>query len=109
MKKGSINFFSPEVNFKLDENGVPIEIKIKEIRESHNLIEELMLLANQIVAGHVKAKANKKTIPFVYRIHDLPDKEKIVEFSRFVKSLGYHFDPNSAGRSKRKRRRSGCK
>lgn len=99
MKKGSINFFSPEVNFKLDENGIPIEIKIKEVRESHNLIEELMLLANQIVAEHVKANANKKTIPFVYRIHDLPDKEKIVEFSRFVKSLGYHFDPNSANKS----------
>ncbi len=99
MKKGSINFYSPEVNFKLDENGVPIEIKIKEVRESHNLIEELMLLANQIVAEHVKAKANKKTIPFVYRIHDLPDKEKIIEFSRFVKSLGYHFDPNSANKS----------
>lgn len=99
MKKGSINFYSPEVNFKLDENGVPIEIKIKEVRESHNLIEELMLLANQIVAEHVKAKANKKTIPFVYRVHDLPDKEKIIEFSRFVKSLGYHFDPNSANKS----------
>ncbi|NJD21732.1 MAG: ribonuclease R [Melioribacter sp.] len=99
MKKGSINFYSPEVNFMLDENGVPIEIKIKEVRESHNLIEELMLLANQIVAEHVKAKANKKAIPFVYRIHDLPDKEKIIEFSRFVKSLGYHFDPNSANKS----------
>ncbi len=99
MKKGSINFYSPEVNFKLDENGIPIDIKIKEVRESHNLIEELMLLANQIVAEHVKAKANKKTIPFVYRVHDLPDKEKITEFSRFVKSLGYHFDPNSANKS----------
>ncbi|MCX6174428.1 MAG: ribonuclease R [Ignavibacteriales bacterium] len=99
MKKGSINFYSPEVNFKLDENGIPIEIKIKEVRESHNLIEELMLLANQIVAEHVKAKENKKAIPFVYRIHDLPDKEKIIEFSRFVKSLGYHFDPNSANKS----------
>ena len=99
MKKGSINFYSPEVKFKLDENGVPVDIKIKEVRESHNLIEELMLLANQFVAEHVKAKVNKKTIPFVYRVHDLPDKEKIVEFARFVKSLGYHFDPNSANKS----------
>jgi len=100
IKKGSINFFSPEVVFKLDENGTPVEIKIKEIRESHNLIEELMLLANQIIAEHVKAKANKKSISFVYRVHDLPDKEKITEFARFVKSLGYHFDPNSANKSK---------
>ncbi len=100
IKKGSINFFTPEVVFKLDKNGVPVEINIKEVRESHNLIEELMLLANQIVAEHVKPKANKKTVPFVYRIHDLPDKEKITEFARFVKSLGFHFDPNSANKSK---------
>jgi ribonuclease R len=100
MKKGSINFFTPEVVFKLDKNGVPIDIIIKEIKESHNLIEELMLLANQIVAGHIKAGANKKILPFVYRIHDLPDKEKVMEFARFVKSLGYHFDPNSANKTK---------
>ena len=100
IKKGSINFFTPEVVFKLDKNGVPVEINIKEVRESHNLIEELMLLANQIVAEHVKPKANKKTVTFVYRIHDLPDKEKITEFARFVKSLGFHFDPNSANKSK---------
>lgn len=100
IKKGSINFFSPEVVFKLDKNGVPVNIVIKEIRESHNLIEELMLLANQIVAEHVKPKPNKKAIPFVYRIHDLPDKEKIVEFARFVKSLGFHFDPSAANKPK---------
>lgn len=100
MKKGSINFFSPEVVFKLDQDGVPVEIKIKEVRESHNLIEELMLLANQIVAEHVQPKQNKIIVPFVYRIHDLPDKEKITEFARFVRSLGYHFDPNAANKSK---------
>ena len=100
MKKGSINFFTPEVVFKLDKNGVPIDIIIKEIKESHNLIEELMLLANQIVAGHIKAGANKKILPFVYRVHDLPDKEKVMEFARFVKSLGYHFDSNSANKTK---------
>lgn len=99
LKKGSINFYTPEVAFKLDGNGFPVEIKIKEVRESHNLIEELMLLANQIVAEHVKPKMNKQVVPFVYRIHDLPDKEKVIEFSRFVKSLGYSFDPNAANKS----------
>ncbi|HOI30648.1 MAG TPA: ribonuclease R [Melioribacteraceae bacterium] len=99
IKKGSINFFSPEVVFKLDESGIPVDIKIKEVRESNNLIEEFMLLANQIVAEHIKPLKNKIQIPFVYRIHDLPDKEKIIEFSRFVKSLGYSFDPNSASKS----------
>ncbi|MHB8930606.1 MAG: ribonuclease R family protein, partial [Melioribacteraceae bacterium] len=100
MSKGSINFFSPEVKFRLDKNGVPVEIKIKEVRDSHKLVEEFMLLANQIVAQHVQPKENKKTFPFVYRIHDLPDKEKILEFARFVKTLGYHFDPDSANKSK---------
>lgn len=100
IKKGSINFFSPEVVFKLDKNGIPVEINIKEVRESNNLIEEFMLLANQIVAGHVNPKQNKINKPFVYRIHDLPDREKIFEFARFVKSLGYSFDPNSANKSK---------
>lgn len=98
IKKGSINFFSPEVVFKLDKNGKPIDIKIKQIRESHNLIEELMLLANQIVAGHIKLESSNKSAPFVYRVHDLPDKEKITEFSRFVKSLGYSFDTNAANK-----------
>ncbi|MEW6506602.1 MAG: ribonuclease R [Bacteroidota bacterium] len=100
MKKGSINFFSPEVVFKLDKNGIPVEINIKEVRESNNLIEEFMLLANQIIASHVNPKKNKMNRPFVYRIHDLPDREKILEFSGFVKSLGYSFDPNSANKSK---------
>lgn len=99
MKKGSINFFTPEVVFKLDGNGIPVDIKIKEVRESHNLIEELMLLANQIIAEHVKAKKNLEQYPFVYRIHDLPDKDKVFEFARFVKSLGYSFDPNAANKS----------
>ncbi len=100
IKKGSINFFSPEVVFKLDKNGIPVEINIKEVRESNNLVEEFMLLANQIIAGHVNPKQNKINKPFVYRIHDLPDREKIFEFARFVKSLGYSFDPNSANKSK---------
>lgn len=98
ISKGSINFYSPEVVFKLDKNGIPVEIKIKEVRESNNLIEELMLLANQLIAGHLKK--NKLNKPFVYRVHDLPDKEKVLEFARFVKSLGYSFDPNAANKSK---------
>jgi ribonuclease R len=98
MKNGSINFHSSEVQFTLDDDGNPIAVAIKESNESHYLIEELMLLANQIVATHVNK--TKNPIPFVYRIHDLPDEEKITEFARFVKSLGYSFDPNAANKSK---------
>jgi len=100
IKNGSINFFTPEVEFILDKLGKPVEINIKEVRESHNLIEEFMLMANQIVAGHIKKLENKNQISFVYRIHDLPEKEKIHEFARFVKSLGYSFDPREANNSK---------
>ncbi|MGK9476608.1 ribonuclease R [Melioribacter sp. OK-6-Me] len=99
-KRGSINFFKPEVVFKLDKNGKPIDIRIKEIKESNNLVEEFMLLANQIVARHIKiARKNKSNdYPFIYRVHDVPDPDKIKEFARFIKSLGYSFDPNSANK-----------
>ncbi len=100
IKKGSINFFTPEVVFKLDKNGKPLEINIKKIGESHNLIEELMLLANQIIAKHIQSKKGDAEHPFVYRVHDKPDKEKIVEFARFVHSLGYSFNPDSKNQSK---------
>ncbi|MBX3008676.1 MAG: ribonuclease R [Melioribacteraceae bacterium] len=100
IKKGSINFFSPEVVFKLDKNGTPIDIQIKQVRESNNLIEEFMLLANKIIAKHIKVEKNKIIAPFVYRVHDLPDKEKVGEFARFVQSLGYSFDPNATNKSK---------
>ncbi|MFH0734769.1 MAG: ribonuclease R [bacterium] len=97
MKKGSINFFSSEVKFVLDEKGKPIEIQIKKIQESNELVEDYMLLANQIIAKHVNIKREKTN--FVYRIHDKPDKDKIKEFARFVKTFGYSFDPASANTS----------
>jgi len=100
IKGGSINFYSPEIEFELDKTGKPVNINVKEVRESNNLIEEFMLLANQIVAGHIKKLESRNQIPFVYRVHDLPEKEKIYEFARFVKSLGYSFDPKEANNSK---------
>jgi ribonuclease R len=83
----------------LDKNGSPIELKIKELKDSNKLVEEFMLLANQIVAQHINKKG-KKSPPFVYRVHDLPDEEKLNEFASFVKSLGYSFEPHSANNSK---------
>jgi len=97
-KEGGIEFFTSEIKFKLDENGEPVEIYTKELKESNMLIEEYMLLANKIVAKHIgfPVKAAK---PFVYRVHDLPDNEKIYEFARFVKSLGYSFEPHAASQT----------
>ena len=92
-KNGAINFSTTEVKFKLDENGKPLEVVVKESKESHQLIEEFMLLANRTVAAHVvKIKVNKKPVPFPYRIHDNPDEEKLKPFAAFARKFGYKFD-----------------
>jgi ribonuclease R len=94
--KGAINFSSQEVRFKLDEKGDPIGIMIKESKEAHQLIEELMLLANRYVAENVsKVKVKGKTLPFAYRIHDNPDEEKLLPFIAFAKKFGHKFDTSS--------------
>ncbi|GGA82654.1 ribonuclease R [Puia dinghuensis] len=95
-RKGAINFSSAEVRFKLDEKGKPIGIVVKESKESHQLVEEFMLLANRNVAEAVgKIKVNKKPLPFPYRVHDTPDKEKLLPFVEFAKKYGHVFDIQS--------------
>jgi ribonuclease R len=69
------------------------------MKQSNMLIEEFMLLANKIVAKHIAVPKYGTVKPFIYRIHDLPNQEKIIEFSRFVKTLGYSFDPNASAKS----------
>lgn len=93
---GAINFSSQEVRFKLNEKGDPVGIMIKESKEAHQLIEELMLLANRTVAEHVaKLKINHKPLPFPYRIHDNPDEEKLLPFVAFARKFGHTFDTSS--------------
>jgi ribonuclease R len=95
-RKGAINFSSTEVRFKLDEKGKPIGITVKESKEAHQLVEEFMLLANRTVAENVgKIKVNKKPLPFPYRVHDTPDKEKLLPFVEFAKKYGHVFDLKS--------------
>ena len=90
---GAINFSSTEVKFQLDEKGKPIGIVVKESKDAHKLIEEFMLLANRAVAEYVsKIKSNGEPIPFSYRTHDEPDKEKLLPFVAFAKKMGYEFD-----------------
>ena len=94
-KNGAINFSSQEVRFKLDEKGHPIGIMIKESKEAHQLIEELMLLANRYIAERVgKVMVKDKPIPFPYRIHDTPNEEKLLPFMAFANKFGYKFDIN---------------
>lgn len=83
--KGAISFHKLETKFKLDEDKNPISLFIKESKDAHKLIEEFMLLANRKVAEFI----GKKTLPFVYRIHDTPNPEKLETLSFFLKSFGY--------------------
>ncbi len=95
-KAGAINFSSTEVRFKLDENGKPVGVVVKESKESHQLVEEFMLLANRTVAENVsKIKVNKKNIPFPYRVHDQPDEDRLTPFTEFAKKYGHHFEISS--------------
>ncbi|MBQ3152354.1 MAG: ribonuclease R [Bacteroidaceae bacterium] len=87
---GAIDFQQAEVHFRLDENGKPLSVYFSESNESHQLIEEFMLLANRTVAETIGKKSTGNTPKtFVYRIHDQPDLEKLTVLSRFVAKLGY--------------------
>jgi len=103
-KKGSIDFDSKEVRFKLDEDGTPLDVYIKERKESNMLVEDFMLLANKEVATFMSKKemAGKQNLPFVYRTHDDPDPEKAMELARFAAALGFEMDvstPEAIGKS----------
>jgi ribonuclease R len=91
---GAIAFEQPEVKFELDENGVPIRAYTKVRTETMMMIEDFMLLANEKVATFInkKAKTDNKDLTFVYRIHDVPNPDKIEELATFVHALGYEFE-----------------
>ena len=89
-RNGAIGFDSEEVRFRLAEDGTPIEAYVKERKDAHLLIEDFMLLANKEVAWFIEQKAaSQQEIPFVYRVHDLPDMEKVAEFARFAAEMGH--------------------
>jgi ribonuclease R len=89
-KKGAVNFETTEVKFRLDEKGKPLEVVPKVRKDAHKLIEEFMLLANRSVATYVfKMKKGEEKNTFVYRTHDLPNEEKLADFSQFAKQFGH--------------------
>lgn len=89
--KGAIGFEREEVRFVLDEKGKPLGVKFKVAKESNQLIEEFMLLANRSVAEFVGKKGRRASgRTFVYRIHDKPDGEKLAKFSEFVLKFGHY-------------------
>jgi ribonuclease R len=88
-KNGAINFETEEVRFRLAPDGTPLEVYVKERKAAHMLIEDFMLLANKEVALYVEdLSKGKQKIPFVYRVHDLPNMDKVAEFARFALEMG---------------------
>ena len=86
LDRGTIDFDFEECKIILDEKGKPIDIKPYERAIANRMIEEFMLLANETVAEHME----KLKVPFVYRIHENPDAEKLEKFKAFIYNLGYN-------------------
>ncbi|MDR1720374.1 MAG: ribonuclease R [Dysgonamonadaceae bacterium] len=87
---GAINFDRYEMAFDLDQAGKPVRVYFKESKDANKLIEEFMLLANKTVAQAIGKKSGlKRPKAFVYRIHDLPDPQKMENFSEFIRRFGY--------------------
>lgn len=95
-KAGAINFETTEVKFRLDDNGKPTGVYVKERKEVHKLIEDFMLLANRKVAEYIATKGEvKNRLPFVYRVHDAPDTERLLGFAQFASKFGYKINTKS--------------
>ena len=92
-KEGSINFNKKEVYFKLNEKKEPVGVFTKESKDANKLIEEFMLIANKKVAELFTEIKKQK---YIYRVHDLPDNEKLKSLKHIVKSFGYTLDLTSS-------------
>jgi ribonuclease R len=88
---GAIAFDRMEVRFEIDEKGKPISVFFKEQKDANKMIEEFMLLANKTVATHIgKPGKGQPVKTFVYRIHDVPNPDKLNSFAVFIKRFGYN-------------------
>ncbi|MDO8510184.1 MAG: ribonuclease R, partial [bacterium] len=97
-QKGAIDFEQDEIRFELDHDGRPIRILKKQRLDTHKLVEDFMLLANKEVAEFMYTKNRSKNInPFIYRIHDLPDREKIADLATFLRALGHEINVGKDG------------
>ena len=89
-KRGALEFDLPECEFEMDSAGHVIDVKLHERNEAHLLIESFMLIANETVA----AACNKEKIPFLYRVHEQPDGQKMFDFFQFAGQFGYKVGDN---------------
>ncbi|MBO7604458.1 MAG: ribonuclease R [Bacteroidales bacterium] len=103
-KAGAINFDRPEMKVEVDDKGKPVRVFQKIARESNNLIEEFMLLANRTVAefvatgGKMNGMAMKNAKTFVYRVHGEPNFEKLEGLRGFASNFGYKMEEASSGK-----------
>lgn len=91
--KGALSFDRVEVKFNLDSQDNPESIYFKSSKDAHKLVEEFMLLANRRVAEFIGKQKPKK--PFVYRVHDLPDEDKLINLKNIASNLGYQLNLES--------------
>ena len=90
MENGAVDFDRTEVRFEIDDKGFPVDIYFKQSQDAHKLIEEFMLLANITVAEKIgKVPKGKKAKTFVYRVHDVPDAEKLEGLARIASNFGF--------------------
>ncbi len=85
MKRGAVDFDFPETKIVLDKDGDPVDIRPYERNEATKLIESFMLAANETVASHYYWRGT----PFLYRVHEEPDEEKIKKLQTFIRNFGY--------------------
>ena len=94
---GSINFDRSEVRFDIDDKGKPIGVYFKVAKDANKLVEEFMLLANRTVAESIgKQPKSKKPKTLPYRVHDLPDQDKLINLSEFIVKFGYKLKPTGS-------------
>lgn len=90
-KYGSVDFDIPEPIFEFDERGMPHEIRTSERLDTHRLIEEFMLLANRCIANRVAVHRKDENLPFIYRVHDSPSRERLISLYDILNRLGMNF------------------
>jgi ribonuclease R len=101
LASGAMDFETPEVKFVLDNKGFPKEIIPKQRLQSMRLIEEFMLMANKTVAWHIDwIGENRPDLPFIYRVHEKPNREKVERFVAFMRAIGYTVRSENLGDAK---------
>ncbi len=94
---GAISFENEEIKFELDPTGKPIRVYKKMRTDIHLLIEDFMLLANRKVAEYVSKLVHDEPGQFVYRVHDVPDRDRLETLATFVRPLGYRLPMTKEG------------